>query len=302
MKMHFVGVAVLVAALAVPASAAHATAHLDPLAAAVSARALDGLASSQKKALAKAGKLLAKTTKSASADAAVAAGVAKLLDKAFPGDATFGAALDAAVASFQADAAVDRRSLADLLTALPDGKHAAAGAKQLAKADAALAAADAATTRATELSSLAKAEAAVAKGMKSAAGGESWMVASVDGAPFVSELTQGIIPSGFLSVTGTDYVGRKYLSASRGISLSAGGVTHTGDFALGSQTNYAENPALAGEGVSWSVGGPGATGVVSITRLAGGFVEGTFTFTGRETQTGASTKLVTGGRFRVRYQ
>src|SRR5439155_1763861 len=148
MKLFRALVPFVLAAAAASASAAHATTRLDSLAAAVSARGTDGLSSAQKKALASAAKLLAKTTKTESADAAVA------------------------------------------------------------------------------------------KGVKAAVGAENWMVASVDGAPFVSEITQGLDLSGFLSLTGTDYVGRFFVGASHGIDLSAHGVTATGGYPLDDGTTY----------------------------------------------------------------
>src|SRR5438552_2911839 len=116
-------VAALVAAvLASSAFAAHATTRLDMLAADVANRAVEGLASAQVKALAKATKTLAKKSTTESADMALAAGAAKILDASFAGDATFGADLDAALTAMRADATADRASLADYLAGIPDGK------------------------------------------------------------------------------------------------------------------------------------------------------------------------------------
>jgi hypothetical protein len=285
------------------AFAGHATSHLDALSASVDARLTSPeLSKAQSKALNAAKKALAKNTTTVSADAAALAKAAKALAKAFLGDATFEADLDAAIASFSADASSDQQSLAALLGALPDSKKKAAAQKQFDKVAPLLEAVLGATTDADALVLLSKAESTLGKGFKLAAGGDNFLIASVDGAAFVSQLTGASYLFSTLTVTGVDYDGRAFFSTSRGLALTAGPLSGTGTFTLSTQTKYSTNPKFGGEGTQWLIGGPGTGGTVQITRFdqASHVVEGLFTFTAGNAGESPATVTVTNGRFRAR--
>ena len=106
----------VLAALSSRALAAHATMCLDALAEAVAARV--GTTAKERTALKRAAAALRRNSTTLAADIALGTQAAKILDGAFPGDATFGAAIDLAVAQSRVDTEDHRQSLTELASVL----------------------------------------------------------------------------------------------------------------------------------------------------------------------------------------
>jgi hypothetical protein len=265
------------------AFADHSTHRLDALTAHVNARrAQPGLSRTKARALAAAARTLGKSTSAAASDVAEAARAARLLDRAFPSDAEFGADIDAAVSAFANDLASDRLTLADLLPAITDLKQRSAAQVRFDRVGPLADAADRSASRSTKLSRLARAVGMLTKAYQAAGAATGFVVGLVNDVPFVSEET-GSWPTGSngLSIGATDY-DDKSENIYRSITLTADGIAGTGTFALSNDTSYAKSPYNQRSAWwTWSVGRRDVGGTVVITRFDRGarVVEGTFSFT-----------------------
>jgi len=302
------------AALLVSATAFadHATGRLDALIAHVSAcRAQAGLSRTKARTLAAAARTLGRSTYASSSDVAEAARVAKLLDRAFLGDAEFDADLDAAVAAFTDDLASDRLTLADLLPAITDLTKRSAAQVRFDRVGPLIDAADRSRSRSTKLARLARAVGVLTKAYQAAGAWPGFVVGAVNDVPFVSEESESSVSdSNVFSLGATDYDDGS-ANIWGYIGLTAAGVSGAGTFALSNDTSYAKSPNTERyEWWVWSVGRRDVGGTVVITRFdrGAGVMEGTFSFTAgivpeSEVDLGrpaATLVQVAVGRFRAR--
>jgi hypothetical protein len=288
------------------ASAVGANSAFDPLTADVAARATSGgLTPAQSAALAKVESRLARRTTGAAAAVATALAADRILERAFPGDAVFGADLDAALSTLTDDARARRDDLATVLDDLPDGRGRSHGTRRLAAADAALGRLASDAGRVAELFDLCAALRAVDAGTRAAVGAGNWLVARVNGEPFVAKSTQLLVTKDDRG--GYDVVALGYDASLREvhdtITLRLDSVAAAGTFPLDSIERAGAFSVTFGPAgaVTFSVDtGPTHDGTVALTTFdpTAKFVEGTFAFVASD---GAvDVHPVTGGRFHLR--
>ena len=120
------------------------------------------------------------------------------------------------------------------------------------------------------------------------------IVARIDGADWITTNAIAIYPSGRLVATGN---GSNGLTFGFGVSAQA-----PGTFTVGG-TGNASGTLTDASSTVWEAAVSGGSGSVTISSFSANEVSGTFSFTLVRTQGSStpSTRVVTNGRFRVRY-
>jgi hypothetical protein len=120
------------------------------------------------------------------------------------------------------------------------------------------------------------------------------IVGTIDGVDWITTTAIAIQPNGRLVATGN---GTDNLAFGLGVSAQASGVYTTGGNGSVSGTLVDQNNTV------WEAAGQGGSGTITITSFSSNEVSGTFSFNLVRTLGSSSpaTRVVTRGRFRVRY-
>ncbi len=282
------------------AVAAPCTHDLDAVIAAVTART--GATKAEKKALAAAKKLFAKKSSSFGDDVSIAAGALKALEKGFPGDAAFGAAVSTAGTAFNGDGALFRDALTADVNAATNAKAKAKAQKHLDKGNSIVAGAVSLTSPAAQFAAGAKAFKEYAKA-RSALPVVRSFTAKVDGVEFT--------PAGGFSanMVGEDLVVTGHTADVGGeselINVSLRRPFCFGTFPLtGLTALYAKCPTsdpTCPEGTK-HVDDRGGEITITAYDAKRKFVEGTFHFVAEKQGDAQSFVTVTEGTFRLNWR